>query len=408
MTPLSLFEINEYIRQVIALNFNEPVWIRAEINNVSFSRGHCYLELIEKKESGDEIIAQANAAIWYRNLKFIEHKTGAHLNQLLQKGMQVLLKTKIEFNERYGLKFSIEDIDASYTLGQLEIKRREILAQLESKGLLEKNKKRPLPVVLQRLAIISSEKAAGMQDFLSHLQENAYDFAFRCELFSAAMQGRNVEREVLNACQDILKEKIPYDAIILIRGGGSKLDLSAFDSLKLCTALANMPYPVITGIGHDIDQSIADLVAHTSLKTPTAVANYLIDHNLNYESSLFERLRAFETYAREILLTKTREVQIIGNTIRNLALQTIQNQRFRLMQNHQKLNEYSLNMIKYQLKDLLNQQRVIKLLDPNALLQRGYSITMKDGELVKDKNSIHPGDLILTRVANGSISSITQ
>ena len=290
----------------------------------------------------------------------------------------------------------------------MEIKRREILAQLEVQGLLEKNKSRPLPVVLQRLAIISSDKAAGMQDFINHLQENAYDFAFRCELFTAAMQGKNVEREVIKACRDILKEKTPYDAIILIRGGGSKLDLSPFDSLNLCTELANMPYPVITGIGHDIDQSIADLVAHTSLKTPTAVANFLIDHNLAFESSLFERLRSFEAFARTIIQVKTRQIQSVKHTIRNLAIQSILSQHFRLKQHHQSLRDYPRQLIMHHQKDLNNLEQIIQLMDPIALLHRGYSITTKNGTLVKDQAAIQPGDLLETRLAKGSIQSIAQ
>jgi exodeoxyribonuclease VII large subunit len=408
LTPLSLFEINEYIRQVIALNFTEPVWIRAEINQCSFSRGHCYLDLIEKKEEGEDIIAQASAAIWYRNLKFIEHKTGPGLSQLLQKGVQVLLKVKIDYNERYGLKFNVEDIDTSFTLGQLELKRREVLNELEKKGLIEKNKKILLPAVIQKIAVISSERAAGLQDFISHLQENAYDFAFRCELFSAAMQGKNVEREVIRACLDILKEKEPYDAVIIIRGGGSKLDLSPFDGLRLCMQLADMPFPVITGIGHDIDQSIADLVAHTSLKTPTAVANYLIDHNVGFESSLFERLRHIETFAHQIIKDQNRRIQRSAESIKYLAIQTIQNHKFKLNQYRLDLNQRPLMMIKAYQLELDSAHKVLNLIDPYTLLQRGYSMTTKGGILIKNMQQVNAGDIIETRLAKGTISSIVK
>ncbi|MEO5582317.1 MAG: exodeoxyribonuclease VII large subunit [Saprospiraceae bacterium] len=408
MTPLSLFEINEYIRQVIALNFTEPIWIKAEINQLSFSRGHCYLELIEKKADSDEIIAQANAAIWFRNLKFIEHKTGPNLHHILQKGLQVLLKTKIDYSERYGLKFSVEDIDTSFTIGQLEIKRREIIIQLEQEGLFEKNKNLPMPMVLQRIAIISSERAAGMQDFINHLQDNAYDFAFRCELFSAAMQGKNVEKEMIKACQDILKEKIPYDAIIIIRGGGSKLDLASFDSYKLCAHLAKMPYPVITGIGHDIDQSIADLVAHTSLKTPTAVANFIIDHNLKFEALIYEKLRTIESLARNIIKHQTREIHSLGNRIKYIALESIQSRKFRLLQIPQEI-KYRVNTIfKNHHKDLLNALQIITILDPLQLLKRGYSMTTKNGKLVHSIQDVIEGDLIETRISDGMITSKIQ
>lgn len=408
MTPLSLFEINEYIRQVIALNFTEPIWIRAELNQVSFSRGHCYLELIEKKEDSDEIIAQANAAIWFRNLKFIEHKTGPNLHHILQKGLQVLLKARIDYNERYGLKFSIEDIDTSFTVGQLEIKRREIIAHLEKEGLIEKNKAIPMPVVLQRLAIISSERAAGMQDFINQLQENAYDFAFRCELFSAAMQGKNVEREIIKACQDILKEKGKYDAVIIIRGGGSKLDLAAFDSLKMCTQLAKMPYPVITGIGHDIDHSIADLVAHTSLKTPTAVANYIIDHNLNFESSVFEKLRTIESFARDIIKRQNKEIHMIGSRIRYQALNAIQSKQYRLLQIPKEIKYVTESIFKRHRIDLKNANQVTVLLDPLQLLKRGYSMTTRQGKLITSVQELSKGELIETHLTDGVAKSIVQ
>ena len=367
-----------------------------------------FRSLIEKKEDSDEVIAQANAAIWFRNLKFIEHKTGPNLHHILQKGLQVLLKTKIDFNERYGLKFNVEDIDTSFTVGQLEIKRREIIAQLEKEGLVEKNKQLPLQSVLQRIAIISSQNAAGMQDFINQLQENAYDFAFRCELFSAAMQGKNVEREILRACQDILKEKEKYDAIIIIRGGGSKLDLAAFDSYKMCAQLANMPYPVITGIGHDIDQSIADLVAHTSLKTPTAVANFIIDHNVRFESVLFEKLRTIESYSRDIIKSQTKEIQSIGNRIKYLALKMIQSRMYKLSQFPKEISYLVLSIIKHHQKDLANAIQITAILDPYQLLKRGYSLTTKNGKLVTSIKEIQLDDILETRLIDGNITSKVQ
>lgn len=405
MTNLSLFELNEYIRQVISLNFTDPVWVKAELNQISFSRGHAYLELIEKKENGDEIIAQAQAAIWYRNLKFIEHKTGPHLHAILKKGQQVLLKLKVEYNERYGLKYSVEDVDTSFALGQMELKRREIIQELEKNGLIEKNKKLNLPPVLQKLAIISSEKAAGLQDFINQLQENAYDFSFRCELFSAAMQGKNVEREIIKACNDILGQDIKYDAVILIRGGGSKLDLSAFDTYKLCEKLANMPFPVITGIGHDIDQSIADLIAHTSLKTPTAVANFIIDQNLNYESSLFEKLRAIETLAKHLLHSESKSLAGIADKIKYLGIQIIQKKQFSLNEYGKQLHFYTNSLIKNQYHYLENTGNILEVLNPFALLARGYSITTLNGTLVSSINQVKAGESVETRLSDGIIYS---
>lgn len=408
MNAISLFELNEYIRQVIALNFTEPLWIRAEINQLSFSRGHCYLDLVEKQSESDEVIAQASAAIWYRNLKFIEHKTGAQLNQLLQKGIQVLLKIKVEFSERYGLKFSVEDIDTTYTLGMLELKRREILAQLTTAGLLEKNKQLYFPAVLQKLAIISSEKAAGLQDFVNHLQDNSYQFAFDCELYPAAMQGKNMEREILKALKDIHRSRINYDAIVLIRGGGSKLDLAAFDGLQLCTAIANSAFPVITGIGHDIDQSIADLVAHTSLKTPTAVANYVIDHNLRFESQLITLYRNLEKSVRHLIHGYQKDLHYLGHQVKEQSLHLIQRKNINLSHSLKELTFHASHRLKSEHLSLDNASQKIKLLDPRVLLQRGYSLTFCKGELIKDNTQVNDGDTLETRVALGNIYSIVH
>lgn len=408
MNTISLFELNEYIRQVIALNFTEPLWIRAEINQLSFSRGHCYLDLIEKQEESDEVIAQASAAIWYRNLKFIEHKTGSQLNQLLQKGIQVLLKVRVEFSERYGLKFSVEDIDTTYTLGMLELKRREILAQLTTAGLIEKNKLLFLPVVLQKLAIISSEKAAGLQDFVNHLQDNSYQFAFDCELYPAAMQGKNMEREILKALKDIHRSRLNYDAIIIIRGGGSKLDLAAFDGLQLCTAIANSSFPVITGIGHDIDQSIADLVAHTSLKTPTAVANFVIDHNLRFESQLITSYRNMEKSVRHLIQGFQKDLQVQSHQIREKSLHLIRRKNINLDHLLKELVFHTTHRIKTEYLALNNSAQKIKLLDPYLLLRRGYSLTFCKGELIKDPAQVVAGNELETRVSSGTLFSIVK
>ena len=408
MNTISLFELNEYIRQVIALNFTEPLWIRAEINQLSFSRGHCYLDLIEKQAESDEVIAQASAAIWYRNLKFIEHKTGSQLNQLLQKGIQVLLKVRVEFSERYGLKFSVEDIDTTYTLGMLELKRREILAQLTTAGLIEKNKLLFLPVVLQKLAIISSEKAAGLQDFVNHLQDNSYQFAFDCELYPAAMQGKNMEREILKALKDIHRSRLNYDAIIIIRGGGSKLDLAAFDGLQLCTAIANSNFPVITGIGHDIDQSIADLVAHTSLKTPTAVANFVIDHNLRFESQLITSYRNMEKSVRHLIQGFQKDLQVQGHQIREKSLHLIRRKNINLDHLLKELVFHTTHRIKTEHLALNNSAQKIKLMDPYLLLRRGYSLTFCKGELIKDPAQVVVGNELETRVSSGTIFSIVK
>ena len=276
MQSYSLFELNEYVRRVFALNFQEAIWVRCEIAQINASRGHFYLNLIEKSSEKETVIAQSSAILWAGQYRQLRRKYKKLLDSLLQNGIAILIQVKVDFDERYGLKLLIEDIDPSYTVGQMELKRQAILETLLKKGLLEVNSRIRLPKAIQRIAIISSESAAGLQDYLNHLAINAYGYQFSNQLFSAAMQGANVEKEVLQQLKKIALLKENYDVVIIIRGGGSKLDLAAFDNLELGMAIAKFPLPVLVGIGHEIDETILDRVAHTSLKTQPPLQTFLL------------------------------------------------------------------------------------------------------------------------------------
>jgi len=263
----SLYEVNEYIKRVIALNFEEAVWIECEINQINEKRGNYYLQLIDKEENKDEIKAQASAAIWYRNALFIKKKLGKLFGSILQAGVRVKLKCNIGFSERYGMSFVIEDIDVNYTMGQMELQRQQVIERLKSEKLLNLNHAKALPSVLQRIAVVSSEKAAGFADFMEQLNNNKYDYAYEIALFDSAMQGKNMEKEITESIRDINDTYKEYDVVVVIRGGGSKLDLSGFDNFNIAAHIAKCKLPVITGIGHEIDQTVSDLTANLSLKT---------------------------------------------------------------------------------------------------------------------------------------------
>ena len=265
MEAYSLFEVNQYIKRVLALNFEEPIWVECEINQVSNSRGNLYLDLIEKSEDNDQIVAKSAATLWYRQFLFIKKKLDKLTDSILSEGVKVKLKVNIEFSERYGMSLNIIDIDPAFTFGQFELNRQKVIEQLRSKGLLDRNGQHKLPTVIKRVAVISSETAAGYQDFVNQILENAYDYHFDIDLFPAAMQGQKTEREVVDALRSAQEGN--YDIIAIIRGGGSKLDLAAFDNYNIAFEIANCDIPVFTGIGHDIDQTVCDIVSNQFERT---------------------------------------------------------------------------------------------------------------------------------------------
>ncbi|MFT4759246.1 MAG: exodeoxyribonuclease VII large subunit [Paraglaciecola sp.] len=408
MESISLYDLNEYIRRVIALNLPEAMWVRCEIAQLKPSRGHFYLELVEKQDENNlsgSLKAQAQAVIWNRTHQRLLRKNGAELNYLLQDGMEVLLKVEVDFHEQYGLKLVIQDIDPTYTLGKLELKRRAILKTLKEQNLMAKNGEISLPLVLQKIAIISSEKAAGYQDYLQHLSQNDYQYAYKNELFPAAMQGLNTEKEILKQLKKIERQSADFDCIIIIRGGGAKLDLAAFDNLELAKAVANSSLPVFTGIGHDIDETVLDKVAHLSLKTPTAVADFFIHRMLQFESHLLNIGLGLKEAVNQLLQTQDTQLKQLTQTIDFQSNKTIS-------QAQQMLDFIEIELprtVKYRFEKeeskLENLKKLVSFLSPEATLKRGFSLTTKDGEIVKNKAKLKQGDVIETHFVDGKVKS---
>ncbi|HHS95908.1 MAG TPA: exodeoxyribonuclease VII large subunit, partial [Phaeodactylibacter sp.] len=285
MKTYSLYEINEFIRRTIALNFPRPIWIEAEIAQANRSRGHLYLQLIQKDEDSEEVLAKSDAVIWASTFVQLKRKLGRGLDGLLQEGIQVKVAARLEFSERYGFKLIIFDLDPIYTIGQVEKQRLENLARLEKKAYTRMNAEIPLPPVLQRIALITAKTAAGYQDFITTLQHNPYGYAFEVQLFPTAMQGKNAAPEIIQQINEIQK-LATFDAIVITRGGGARLDLMAFDDYHLNVAVAKCKYPVLVGVGHQTDTTILDLIACRSLKTPTALAEFLISYQMDFESAI--------------------------------------------------------------------------------------------------------------------------
>ena len=330
---LKLSELNGRVKKAIAETFTAPLWVVAEISELKLNRnGHCYLLLVEKEENGDAILAQAKATIWsytFRMLKpFFESTTG----QPLTEGIKVLISVSVEFHELYGYSLNIRDIDPTYTLGDMARRRREIISRLQSEGVADMNKELELPVVPQRIAIISSSTAAGYQDFIDQLTNNPGKYHFYTRLFPAVMQGNQAESSIIGALEQIYHYESFFDAVVIIRGGGSQADLSCFDNYNLAYFITQFPLPVITGIGHEKDDSIADMVAHTRLKTPTAVAEFLISGITQFDLHLDDLNNRFVAEIKELLLSAKNEVEQYTRTIIPLVREKITKVNSRLNQ----------------------------------------------------------------------------
>ncbi len=401
----TLFEINEFIRRVITLNLPEPLWVRAELADVKVSRGHYYLDLVQKAVGSNEVVAQGQAVLWSKEHRRLQKKIGVLLDNLLQPGMEVLCLAKPEFHERFGLKLMVSDIDPAHTLGKLEIQRRETLAKLQKLGLLEKNGRLPMPSVLQRIAVLSSGTAAGFQDFLKHLSHNSFGYRFKLDFYQVAVQGAQVEKEVMEQLDKVASHSAAYDCVAILRGGGARLDLAAFDSLPLAISVANMPLPVLIGIGHDVDETVLDLVAHSSLKTPTAVADFILHRNLEFESLMgnlglvvknLATARTKEQHSRLQNLTQLLDFQLKTNFRRQVQM---------LDYIEKELPMLTKRLIANQQQSLLQIEKLIRLLGPETALQRGFAMVFHEGKQVTDTAKLKLEDEVQVQLHKGKFIS---
>lgn len=426
---LSLYELNALVKRSINTCMPDTYWVQAELSDVrSNYSGHCYLEFVQKEPRGNKLIAKARGTIWsnvYRLLKpYFEEETG----QAFVAGIKVMVKVTVEFHELYGYSLTVQDIDPTYTLGDMARRRREILKQLEEEGVLTLNKELEIPLLAQRIAVISSATAAGYGDFCNQLEHNPYGFVFYPHLFPSIMQGERVEPSVIAALDAINACRDHWDVVVIIRGGGATSDLSGFDTYELAANCAQFPLPIITGIGHERDDTVLDSVSHTRVKTPTAAAEFLINH-------LHDTAEMLENHASAILQAVStrmeREKVRLARIAERIPVQT----RMRLNEEHYRQERimkqlevgwqsrlaketHFLNMLETQLggvsqRRLVKEQHRLQLLEqevkaasPEHLLKRGYSITLKNGKTVTDASALQPGDELTTRLAQGEIKSI--
>lgn len=428
---LTLYELNSLVRGTLEASLTEDYWLQAELSEVREGyNGHCYIEFVEKDRTGRQLIAKARGTIWsatYRLLKpYFERETG----QVLAPGLKVLVYVHVTFHELYGYSLTVLDIDPSYTIGDIARRRKEILQQLEQEGILNDNKELPMPLLANRIAVISSATAAGYGDFCNQLFHNQYQFKFKAKLFPAVMQGDRVEPTVLAALDEILNDRDSWDVVVIIRGGGATSDLSGFDTYMLAASCAQFPIPVITGIGHERDDTVLDLVSHTRVKTPTAAASFLIAHQLETASRLEElknqlatetsrRLeREHERLERQIsrlplIFSRLKSdgvhrLDMWAQRLRHAVTQRVADDRHKLDLMHERMAmRWPVVLEREQFKLKLLEQRCTAA-DPALLLKRGYSMTFCGNELVRDAAQLKPGDKLTTRLAKGEIRSVVE
>ena len=427
---LTLYELNCLVKDVIEYEMPNEYWVEAELSECREARGHCYMELIQKDEQTATPIAKASARCWASKWMLIRPYFERTTGQQLHAGMKVLLKVYAQFHEAYGFSWIVTDIDPTYTLGDMARKRQEIIRQLKAEGVFDLQKELRLPLFCQRIAVISSETAAGYGDFCNQLTDNPYGFQFEVTLFPAVMQGEGVEQSIIAALECIFDYTSNFDAVVIIRGGGATSDMSGFDTLALAENVANFPLPIITGIGHDRDESILDMVSHTRVKTPTAAAAFLIDHLKTVMDSLNNAQEQIVRLAQQKLAYYKSQFATIAELLPRLFSNIKVRQEARLdalnsrLTHHaqQKITNSQLSIINLEnrLPILLDRRLMTekhrlqlieekaKSLDPTLLLSRGYSITLKDGKAVRDACQLQAGDEIETRLEKGTIKSIVK
>lgn len=450
MKGISLYQLNNQIKSHLADAFSDDLWIVAEISELRKTQtGHCYLELIEKDEKSDQIIAKARATIWAYTFRMLSPYFKATTGQALSSGIKVLIKASVEFQEIYGFSLNIKDIDPTYTLGDIARKKKEVINRLKQEGVFDMNRDLFFPEIPKTIAIISSPTAAGYEDFVNQLENNPQGYKFHHKLFSAIMQGNQAESSIVETLDKIYAYEAIFDVVVIIRGGGSTADLNCFDSYELAQNIAQFPLPIVSGIGHERDESIVDMLANVRVKTPTAAAEYLIDcfdeceayheglqenfiagvQDILMDSSdkLQQLSQKFSPLVHQIIANKNTQLELARQSIIALGKSLLQNSKHKLQSfafdlklcinhkidmeqmtiNQQQLKQRNVslrffNKHKHQLQ-LFEQSA--KYANPENILKKGYSLTLNKGKIVKDASQLKENDIIETKFAKGSIES---
>lgn len=408
MNILSLYQLNSIVHDTIKSCMNDSYWVQAEVAEARERGGHCYIDLIERQDGSNTPIAHSSARCWRSSWAFIKQNFIHVTGQPLSPGMKILMEVSPEFHPAYGFSWIITDIDPSFTVGDMARKRQEILKQLTDEGVINLNKEQSLSPFANSIAVISSETAAGYGDFCNQLHDNAYGYTFSTKLFPAIMQGEMVETSVIDALGHIFRNIDKYDCVVIIRGGGASADMSGFDSLSLAEHVANFPLPVITGIGHERDECVLDIISHTRVKTPTAAASFLIDNIHRTNLHIDALASSLQTIVKGRLEREKLSLLSISATIPRLVSTIVSRQRISMENLENRLSNgvrslftnhnYRLSLIAQKLASA----------NPELQLSRGYTITTSGGRVIRNLSDISKGDIIETRTSEGVIKSIVS
>lgn len=401
---ITLHELQSRVREVLGREFALPVWVSAEIAEIKLNRsGHCYLELIEKGPAGGAPTAQARAVVWRTHYPRIAGYFEAETGQRLAAGIRILAKVLVNYHEIYGFSLQITDIDPAFTLGDMERQRQQTIARLQEEGVWDMNREAPLPTVVQRIAVVSSAQAAGYQDFCKELGKSPY--RFRVELFDAFMQGEAAEDSVVAALCAVAERQEEFDAVVLIRGGGSRSDLNCFDAYRLCTHVAQFPLPLLTGIGHDKDTSVADMVAHTALKTPTAVAGWLVERMQRVEGWLDNA--ALQLHDGVLAKAKAEELRLeeLSGRVRLHAQGLLVERRTTLGHLAETLRGAAEAFLARQRQRLASDAALVESRSPQQILRMGFAVVRSEGAALKSVRDVRKGQSLTVELADGTFST---
>ena len=427
---LSLFELNSLVADVINTTMSRSYWVEAELSEVRENRGHCYMELIEKNENSNVPIARASAKCWSNIWSAIKPYFIRITGQQIRAGMKVMLQVHAQFHPQYGFSWIVDDINPEYTMGDMMRKRQEIIRQLKEEGVYDLQKELSLPLFAQRIAVISSATAAGYGDFCNQLENNELGLYFHVELFPAIMQGDNVESSIIASLDHINNREEDFDCVVIIRGGGATADLSGFDTLGLAENVANFPLPIITGIGHERDESILDMVSYQRVKTPTAAAAFLIDHlaatlnrieqaQISIQRMVEHRIQHEKLHLQQL----STHIPILFSMVKNRENARLddywhallQRVMLHLQQSKMRVELLSNKVIPATTNKLMAEQHKLQLLEqrvdgvnPERMLRLGYSLTYKNGYVLRNVNEVKAGDEITTRLEGGIITSVVK
>ena len=376
---LDLFEFQTKLKEGVECLFPSRIWVRAEVSAVKARNGgHCYIELSQSNSQG--LVAKANAVIWASKYRFIAPYFQSVTGSPLSEGMMILVEVQVNYSQLYGFTLVINDIDPEYSLGLKELERQRTIERLSQEGLLELQKGLALPPLPYSMAVISAEDAAGYRDFMRHLDENPYGFRFDIELYPALMQGADCPASIIAALDAVMESGKEYDAVLILRGGGAKLDLACFDDYSLSAVIAQYPMPVLTAIGHDQDFHVCDMVAYEYVKTPTALADYLLEM---YEVE-DERLSSFGTRIRLAATGKITNAEAMLQMLRS---------RIR--------GGFALKVAAMESALKVLETRIVSA-DPRKVIERGYALAVDaDGRVVKGAAGRKAGDKVSVMFADG-------